>query len=464
VRRSQRAVEAEDDGRVLLTGRAQESNAALVADMSPPHRARTASLRLTLVIRVTAMDPAAITPRPSSPVTTAERADDARGERVLAAQLYAALARDSTRNLALSPSSARMALTMTAAGARGETLRELEHVLGASSLDAAARVHDVAAVVASEWAALATPSETRLGKQAIVLRTANRLFARQGSSLQPGFVELTRSRYGAPVEAVDFAHDEARTRAAINAWIERQTESRIRNLLSATLPPETKLVLVNAIYLRATWERDFPEHRTTSEPFYGPLGTKNVATMHQTELLRFGETPEAQIVELAYGGHGRTDIAMLLVVPKARDGLALLEHSMSGEQLALWARAASREIEVDLALPKFRIESAHELGETIAALGARTAFVYPDADFSGIDGTRELFLGLVLQKAFVEIDERGTEAAAATAAVLAMGAPAMSRPRERVVVRADRPFLFVIRDRVRDRVVFLGRVVDPSTR
>lgn len=399
-----------------------------------------------------------ITPTPSAPVTAEDRASDARGDRAFAAKLYAAVAKGSAGNVFVSPASARAALAMAAAGARGDTARELGAVLGLGP-----RSHDVAAVVASEWAALATPSRNDewMRAQAIVLRAANRLFSQRGRAFEPNFVELTKGRYGAPIEGVDFKGDEAAARKAINAWVEEQTEHRIQNLLTGPLDPETKLALVNAIYFKASWNDPFPTERTKPEPFFVPGGQKVVPMMNGKAKRRFLDTADAHVVELRYGAYGRNDVVMHVVVPKAKDGLAALETKIGDAQLAAWV--PSTEADVELSMPKFHIESTLELSRAVADLGAPSAFAFGKADFSGIDGTRELFLGLVVQKTFVDVDEKGTEAAAATAVMAVAGGPPPPPPKP-VVVRADRPFLFLIRDVVRDRVLFMGRVVDPTAR
>lgn len=398
-------------------------------------------------------------PPSGDPVTAEERSADAAGERAFSAKLYGALASGRSGNLFVSPASARFALSMVLGGARGETERELAAVLGATP-----KTHDVAASLAGEWAALAVPSrpDDFYKGQSIVLRTANRLFAQRGKPFEPAYVTLTSTRYGAPIEAVDFATDSEGARKTVNDWVAARTEQRIKDILPPPVPKDTRLILANAIYFKAAWEHPFREGETRREPFFTAKGAVDVPMMHATTRYRYGETSDAQIVELPYGAMGRNDVTMVVVVPKAKDGLASMERSLDASRVGTWLTRPSGSTQIDLALPKIRIESSLSLGDVIAGLGAPSLFAAGKADLSGVDGTRELFVGLVLQKTFVEVDEKGTEAAAATIVGLSAGAARVDPPKP-VVVRADRPFLFFIRDAVRDRLLFMGRVADPRS-
>lgn len=393
------------------------------------------------------------------PLTPEDRARDADGERAFGAKLYAELAKGQSGNLFVSPASARFALAMLLGGARGETARELSTVLGATD-----KTHDVAAALANEWAALAVPArpDDFYKNQSIVLRTANRLFAQRGKSFEPAFVSLTGSRYGAPIEGVDFVGDGEGARRTINDWVAARTEQRIKDILPPPVPKDTRLVLANAIYFKAAWDHPFSASETKRAPFFAPSGTLDVPTMRTTSQYRYGETSDAQIVELPYGAFGRNDVTMLLVVPKAKDGLGALERSLDGARIATWASTPSGLTEVDLSLPKLKIESTLSLAPTLGAMGAPSLFAAGKADLSGVDGTRELFVGLVIQKTFVAVDEKGTEAAAATVVAMRAGGPPHAPPKP-VVMRADRPFLFFIRDAARGRLLFMGRLVAPAT-
>ncbi|MBK6694123.1 MAG: serpin family protein [Myxococcales bacterium] len=398
---------------------------------------------------------------PEGAVTEGDRTADAAGERAFAAALFGALGKEKRGNLFVSPASARFAMSMVLAGARGDTAKELTALLGATP-----RSHDVAATLAKDWAKLATPPSNYEWEknQVVVLRTANRLFGQRGQAFLPPFVELTKARYGAPIEAVEFSKDASGARRTINDWVAARTEQRIKDILTTDLPRETKLVLANAIYFKAPWVDAFEERATKVEPFFGASGTTSVPMMRKTHARKYADLPDAHIVDLPYGSERRPDIVMTLIIPKKTDGLAELEKSLSPATLQKWAWAASSlttRTEVDLLLPKFRIESELSLGGTLEALGAGSVFKFGKADLSGIDVTKELFVGLVLQKTFVAVDEKGTEAAAATV-VAAIGGGMPPAPPKPVVVRADRPFLFMIRDVPRDRMLFIGRLAEPK--
>jgi serpin B len=255
---------------------------------------------------------------------------------------------------------------------------------------------------------------------------------------------------------VDFAEDKAGACATINQWVEEKTERRIQDLLQpGMLADPTFLVLVNAIYFKGAWENEFDPNHTRDEAFHASP-QRSVQTPFMRQCVRFGyaKLDSLQIVELPYRGG---EFSMLVLLPDRIDGLASLEQSLSVNVLATW-RSRLKEVEVELVLPKFRITYTAQLRQFLQALGMRDAFVASKADFAGIDGrTDRLFLGGVIHKAFVDVNEEGTEAAAATATVMMGGMP--PKPPE---FRADHPFLFLIQDNRTGSILFLGRVVDPT--
>ena len=254
----------------------------------------------------------------------------------------------------------------------------------------------------------------------------------------------------------------AYVRKIINEWVANQTEDRIQNIMAKSPPPATKLALVNAIYFKARWLDSFNADATKPEPFFAPFGQVSVQMMHRRARRHYSETPDAQVVQLPYGGHRRTDLVMVLVVPKSVDGLAAIERSLDVKQLLAWLGATGSPVLVQLAMPRFRIESSLSLVSTIAELGAPSVCTLGKSDLSGIDGTKELFLDQVLQKTFVEVDENGTEAAGATVDNMVLLGGAQLAPPKPIVVRADRPFLFLIQDVIRNRTLFIGRLVQPN--
>jgi serpin B len=273
---------------------------------------------------------------------------------------------------------------------------------------------------------------------------ANAVWAQRGGALLPAYVELLRGTYGAPPELVDFATPEP-VAARINAWVAERTRERIKDIVNADMfTPDTRLVLVNALWFKAAWEHPFTARVTKERPFTLASGQQvSVPFMAQTASFAYAEMDGAQAVELPYEG-GR--FSMVLVLPA------------SGEPRAVPAGLleALEECSVGVYLPRFRIETAYRLDDTLKAMGMSAAFGR-DADFSGMNGRKDLFVGLVAHKAFVAVDEAGTEAAAATAIVMMRGAA----PAKTAEFRADRPFLFLIRDAKTGTILFLGRVSDP---
>lgn len=394
----------------------------------------------------------------SAPAATpgdADRAADAAGERAFAVKLHGVLTKAgaSDTNLFVSPASIRFAFGMLHAGAKGETATELEGVFGFSSKTA-----DVASFVGSEWERMGKPAkeEWRKGEE-VTIRSANRVFAGKTVNLVPAYASLTRDRYRAPVELLDFGGDPDGSRVRINKWVEDNTSGKIKDILAPrSITKDTRIALANAIYFKAPWESAFEVSDTKPGPFTTPKGKVQVPMMTHLGHGKVGDTSEAEVVEVPY----TRGFTMTIVLPKGQGTLAGLEQAMTADKLQQWFRAPSHVPKLRVAMPKFRVESTLPLGDAMQALGVKKAFVYGQADFSGVDGTKELFVGAAIHKTFVAVDEKGTEAAAATVVSMAAGAaPDQSKPRE---VNVDRPFLFAIRDVARDRLLFLGRVVDPT--
>jgi len=257
---------------------------------------------------------------------------------------------------------------------------------------------------------------------------------------------------GAELRRIDFTSSNANKR--INDWVEKQTKGRIRDLVPAgVLTADTRLVLVNALYFRARWLKEFSERGTKPAPFHLSADqTVDVATMRARVHGRYTEDEHARVAEVPYLG----GVAMVLVLPK--QSLTAVEDSVGPERLDAWL-GKSDGVELDLALPKFEVESRLSLAETLGALGLAELFDPRTADLSGFNGGREpLWLSAALHQAWVAVDEEGTEAAASTAIVALGAAEAVSQP---VPFHVDRPFLFLIVDRKTEQVLFFGRVKDP---
>ena len=363
--------------------------------------------------------------------------------------LYAHV-RDGSSNTVVSPASVALALAMARAGARGTTASEMDTVLRSLASDGHA------GWVASLDGALnaRTGSFTDQGgnPQAVTLRIANASFAQRGLTIAPAYLDALAEEFGAGVRLVDFKRAAEAARAAINGWVAGQTEQRVKELLArGTVDDMTRLVLANAIYLRAAWLTPFEASATEPGAFHRLGGTAvDVPFMHAGGSLLYAAGTGWQAVQLPYVGG---QLAMLVIVP---DELPAFEPQFDAARLdAITAALAPRE--VDLALPRFGAQTSVSLGDALAAMGMPTAFS-ARADFSGITTDEALAISAVVHQANIDVDEAGTEAAAATAVVIA-GAAA---PSETVTLKVDRPFVFAVRDLETGAVLFLGRIADAS--
>jgi len=350
-------------------------------------------------------------------------------------------------NLFLSPYSISAALAMAWAGARGETERQMGQALHFDAGQDA--THEAFQALRASLAAARSEGAT--------LDVANALWPQQGEALLPEYVDLVRERYGVSITPLDYAAAAEAARATINAWVEQQTAGKIRDVIApGVLDALTRLVLINAIYFKGNWMHPFSAFATHDAQFHVVAGRDvSVRMMSQKREFAYAELDDAQAVELPYADG---ELSMLVVLPKAVDGLAALEADLSAERLREWRdRLASEEIVVQL--PRFEMTAQFRLDRQLSALGMADAFNRSAANFAGIDGrTDRLYLGAVLHKAFVEVNEEGTEAAAATAIVM----PARALPEPPPVFRADHPFLFFILDRESGSVLFIGRLTDPT--
>jgi serpin B len=314
------------------------------------------------------------------------------------------------------------------------------------------------------WGRLSTALQNP--KRPMTLRIANRLFGEKTFKFEQPFLDKTRDAYGAPLEPTDFQTAPDASRDTINKWVEVQTEKRIKDLLPPkSITADTRMVLVNAIYFLADWMSQFEKEATWDRPFHvTATDERRVPTMNQAGRFRLAKADGVKVLELPYKGG---DAAMLVILPDAVDGLAAVEQSLDAAKLGAWREALAPVDEVIVALPKFTIDPAEpiELVPALKALGMSLAFDPQTADFTGIgippDPSRRLFIGAVFHKAFVKVDEKGTEAAAATAVVMPEGAGAAPGPPP-VQFIADHPFLFAIVDQSSGLILFLGRVVEPK--
>ena len=350
------------------------------------------------------------------------------------------------KNLICSPVSAAVALNMASGGARGATQAEMLRALHVDP----ARSADSHASFGKLLSALNRGGGSSDG---VILTVADRLWGQKDLAFNPEFLALLRDRYHAPLEPVDFAGAPGAALAAINSWASTQTHGRIPEILgSDAVGPSTRLILTNAVYFLGNWVKPFHPDTTREGDFTGVKGPVKVKIMHQKETFAHAREGDAQIVELPYKGN----LSMLVVLPDAAAGLPAVEKRM-GDKYDAWV-AALRPKEVELELPRWTFTSDLSLIKPLGQLGMRRAF-QGDADFSGIAAGGGLAINEVIQKAFIEVNETGTEAAAVTALgmySLSLGPP----PPQPVIFHADHPFLYVIRDTTTGAILFIGRVVD----
>ena len=380
------------------------------------------------------------------PAITADDASLQRGANDFAASIYQQLARGQ-ENLVFSPFSVFTALSMTLEGARGQTARQI-----------AAALHQPYPnpQYAQSLAALTSELAKTAGGSASTLLNANALWIDRGFRVQADFRKTLETAYGAPPGEVDFSTDTESARRQINSWTGQHTNGKIPELFSSgSLTNETRLVMSTAVYFNGKWQSAFRVAETRPAPFHLPGGASaETKFMNQTGKFGYRETAQMQILEMKYAGG---TLAFDIVLPKSADGLPTLEKSLNGAVVAEWLSSlAPRTVEV--ALPKFRSESEFSLRDVLAQLGMRDAF-QRSADFSGIDDRRDLFLSVVRHKAFVDVSEEGTEAAAATGIGVSLVSAVVSPAR--VSFRADHPFLFFIRDTRTGLLLFAGRLFNP---
>lgn len=351
-----------------------------------------------------------------------------------------------TENLVYSPFSVAAAMSMTLAGARGRTASEIVSALSLQNPDT---VH---ADLKDLMAGLITGAGSN-DKLAI----ANALWLQQGASILTPFLDTVRQNYQAESKALDFQRAAEPSRQEINRWVADHTAGKILDLLGpGTITPLTRLVLTNAIYFKGSWASAFDPSRTSDEPFYLNGGsTVSTPMMHREGRYGYSASGDMQVLELPYKD-GR--LSMVILLPAKKDGLAKLESQLTDENLRKWAAAGPART-VHVTLPKFKLSSGFSLNEALRQVGIRDAFT-DAADFSGINGQKNLSLTAVMHKAMIEVNEQGTEAAAATGAVI--GLTSTMRP-EPDAFRADHPFLYLIRDRKTNCLLFAGRVVNPKT-
>ncbi len=366
-----------------------------------------------------------------------------KGNNAFAFDLYGTVAKEKG-NLFFSPYSISSALAMTYAGARGETAKQMEKTLH----------FDLAGAQLNSGFAGLMKKFNASGKD-YQLSVANALWGQKDTDFFPEFVEITKNYYDAGFGLVDYINDTEQARLTINKWVETKTNRKIKDLIKPKiLNSLTRLVLTNAIYFKGKWESQFKPNQTKDAPFYLADGAQtNTPLMYQLGKFNYAETDEWQVLELPYTGG---TIAMDILLPKVQSDPAKLESGLSADAFQeLLDRMASRKAHVYL--PRFKLEKEILLNTQLQALGMKDAFDKEKADFYGMSKIF-LYITHVIHKAFVEVNEEGTEAAAATGVVMGTKSVDIDKP---VSFRADHPFVFLIRDVDSGSILFMGRMADP---
>lgn len=354
-------------------------------------------------------------------------------------------------NTVFSPTSVVVALSMAQAGARGATASQMDAVLhAAAGAGGGNGINSLSQVLAGRSGSY----KDLIGRdRPLTLTIANAPFAQSDLALQPQYLDTLAQRYGAGLRLADFRGDPNGACRLIDSWVGDQTEGRIPKLLD-TLDSSTRLVLVNAVYLKAAWLEPFNPAVTTDAPFTRPDGSGvSVPTMSLgLSSARYASGSGWQAVELPYTGGA---LAMTIVVP---DDMAAFESNLDGPGFDA-ITSALQTVDVDLTMPRFKIETKSDISSALEKMGMPLAFDPDRADFSGITTQERLFVSAVVHQADISVDEAGTEATAATAVVVAA---ASGMPVQRVTLHVDRPYMFAVRDTETGAILFLGRVVDPS--
>ncbi len=374
-------------------------------------------------------------------------------------------------NLCLSPYSIQSALAMTYAGADGETRTEMARVLHFPTNDGGVPASFFALQRSLQEMSAKTAELVKQSKkfggpsEPITLHIANRLFAQNGYKFREAFLSLVKQNFGGAFEPVDFIADPAAATQRINKWVADQTRDRIRDLIpGGALDKTTRLVLANALYLKAPWASEFSQNATQPEPFFVHGGAPvDVPMMRKTDK-HFGYARHEgfTVVSLPYAGD---DLQFVVLLPDEIDGLRKLESKLTADVLAGCAKLEKRD--VDLHLPKFKFEPPTiTLAEKFEALGMKTAFDKPQgsANFDKIAPRTPkdyLYISQIFHKTFIAVDEKGTEAAAATAVAMMAGTAFRSPPPPPIEVKIDRPFIYAIQHVPSGVCLFLGRVTDP---
>jgi len=372
------------------------------------------------------------------------------GNSVFAFDLYRLLSKEEG-NLFYSPYSISVALAMTYAGARGDTEKQMADTL--KFYLSQNQLHPAFNSLDQE---LASRGEGAKGKdgEGFRLNIVNAIWGQKDCAFLISFLDTLAENYGAGLRILDFINETEPSRITINDWVSDETEGRIEDLIpQGAITQMTRLVLTNAIYFNAAWQYPFEEDSTSPGVFYLLNGEEvTVPMMEQQESFSYTEGDNYQAIELPYNGQ---ELSMVIILPESGQ-FETFEKIIDYQKVKSIIESLKRQ-EVRLKMPKFEFDSSFGLKKTLTEMGMPVAFS-AEADFSGITGKKDLFISDVIHKAFVSVDEAGTEAAAATAVIMELTAI----PETPVEVTLNRPFIFLIRDIETGAILFLGRVMNPG--
>nr|XP_020669999.1 serpin B10-like [Pogona vitticeps] len=369
------------------------------------------------------------------------------------------------KNIFFSPSSMSFALAMVYLGARKNTATQIAKVLHFHSIKETENSSQEPDLSKDELVHVAFQqliSEINQPRATYLLKTANRLYGEKTFKFITEYLQLAKKYYHAEPQSVDFLRAAEQARNQINSWVERQTDNRIQNLLpKGAIDSQTVLVLVNAIYFKGQWEKKFQKENTIEKSFrLSKIQTKPVQMMFLRDTFPafYVETLRVYILELPYVSN---DLSLLILLPEditdESTGLEVLEKELTYERLAIWTSPEMMEkTDVEVHLPRIKLEESYDLKSTLSSMGMKDAFNQNQANFSGMSAQNDLVLSEVFHKAFLEVNEEGTEAAAATAAVIVTRSAVQP-----IKVEADHPFLFFIRHNKTKNILFFGRFCSP---
>ena len=366
------------------------------------------------------------------------------GNNKFAVKLYEQL-QQQEGNLFFSPYSISTALSMTYAGAKNKTEDEMATTLHFD-------LPQKQLYPAFNALAQALKSSKNSGSE---LNIANSLWVQQDYKFLDSFMNTIKTNYGPVLFNVNFKTSYEKIRVEINTWVEKQTNAKITNLIPAKILNDmTRMVLVNAIYFKGLWKHQFNKDYVRIRPFKLISGEEiQVQMMYQNENFKYTKSSDIKVLELPYIGN---KLSMLVILPENNEKLSEIEKMITVKNIDLWV-ANLKEEKVDVYMPKFKLTSQFRLDHVLSSMGMVEAFGQ-DADFSGMDGTKNLFISAVLHKAFINVDEKGTEAAAATAVIMEQKCAAM----DPTVFNANHPFIFLIRQNKTGSILFIGRVMNPN--